>query len=325
METIARFLGKEKVQAYSISERGSCFVKQAMIIMNPSSGKEKALEYVRKVEDALREEAGYDVVVKETTQELDATKFCVSACQDKFDLVVSVGGDGTLHETINGLLDQPHRPKLGVIPLGTVNDFARALHIPLDPDQAIHTLNSTRLRQVDMARINDQLFANVVAAGSLADALSSVTSEEKSKLGAFAYFKQGAKELLGNSVSPLRITHDGGTWEGDAPIFIAALTNSVGGFENLAPDASVDDGLLHCFILHDLNIFNTLTAGFSLLLGNLKAHKDVEYFTTKRVSVSSTEPVKTNVDGEPGPALPIEIHILPSHVQVIVPEDAEIA
>ncbi|NGZ76430.1 diacylglycerol/lipid kinase family protein [Saccharibacillus alkalitolerans] len=298
-------------------------MKQAMIIINPSSGKELALEYLRKVEDILREEAGYDVVVNETTKELDATNFCIDACKQEFDLVVSIGGDGTLHETINGLLDQKHRPKLGVVPLGTVNDFARALHIPLDPEQAIHTLTSSRLRRVDMARINDQLFANVVAAGSLADALSSVTSEDKSKFGAFAYFREGAKELLGSSVSPLSITHDGGTWEGDAPIFIAALTNSVGGFENLAPDAEVDDGLLHCFILHDLNFFNTLTAGVSLLLGNLKGHKDVEYFTTKRVSVTSTEPVKTNVDGEPGPALPIELHILPSHVQVIVPEDAE--
>ena len=294
-----------------------------MVIINPSSGKELALEYLRKVEDVLRNEAGYDVVVNETTKELDATNFCISACEDKFDLVVSIGGDGTLHETINGLLDQTHRPKLGVIPLGTVNDFARALHIPLDPDQAIDTLTSSRLRRVDMARVNDQLFANVVAAGSLADTLSSVSSEDKSKLGALAYFREGVKELLGNSAAPLTIEHDGGTWEGKAPIFIAALTNSVGGFENLAPDASVDDGLLHGFIVHDLNFFNTLTAGFSLLLGNLKDHKDVEYFTSRRIRVASTEAVKTNVDGEPGPALPIELHILPSHVQVIVPEDAD--
>ncbi|MDO3409872.1 diacylglycerol kinase family lipid kinase [Saccharibacillus sp. CPCC 101409] len=298
-------------------------MKQAMIIMNPSSGKERALEYVRKVEDVLRDEAGYDVVVNETTKELDATNFCIGACQDKFDLVVSIGGDGTLHETINGMLDQPHRPNLGVVPLGTVNDFARALEIPLDPEQAIRTLASSRLKRVDMARINDRLFANVVAAGSLADALSSVSSEDKSKLGAFAYFREGVKELLGNSAASLMIEHDGGTWEGQAPIFIAALTNSVGGFEKLAPDASVDDGLLHGFILHDLNFFNTLTAGVSLLQGNLKDHKDVEYFTSKKIRVSSAEPVKTNVDGETGPELPIELHILPSHVCVIVPEEAE--
>ncbi|KTQ67149.1 acylglycerol kinase family protein, partial [Enterobacter cancerogenus] len=108
-------------------------MKKAMIIVNPSSGKEESLQHVRNVEEILREQ-GYAVTVEETAQELDATRFCVTACQEAYDLVISLGGDGTLHETINGFMDQAHRPKLGVIPLGTVNDFARALQIPLSPE-----------------------------------------------------------------------------------------------------------------------------------------------------------------------------------------------
>lgn len=294
-------------------------MKRAMIIMNPSSGKELALEYVQKVEQLLRDEAGYDVIINETAKELDATNYCISACEQCFDLVVSIGGDGTLHETINGLLDQEHRPLLGIIPLGTVNDFARALNIPLNPDQAIRTLLSTHTRSVDMGRLNDELFANVVAAGSLAESLSSVTSEDKSKLGAFAYFREGFKELINGSASPMTIEYDGTVWEGESPLFIATLTNSVGGFERIAPDAQVDDGLLHGFIIHDLNLFNTLAVGTSLLLGNLKGHSDVTYFTAQHIRVSSTSSVRTNVDGEEGPALPIDMHILPGHVEVIVP------
>lgn len=98
------------------------------------------------------------------------------------------------------------------------------------------------------------------------------------------------------------------------------LTNSVGGFENLIPDAAVDDGLLHCFIIQDLSILNTITASISLLLGSLKDHKDVVYFTTQNVTVSSPEAVRTNVDGEEGPILPITLSVLPRHIQVIVPE-----
>ncbi|WP_411344427.1 diacylglycerol/lipid kinase family protein [Paenibacillus sp. WLX1005] len=295
-------------------------MKRAMVIINPSSGKEQAQEYVEKVEQLLRDEAGYDVVINETAKELDATKYCASACADCFDLVVSIGGDGTLHETINGLLDQQHRPQLGVIPLGTVNDFARALNIPLQTDEAIRTLLSSNTRKVDMARLNDQLFANVVAAGSMAESLSSVSSEDKSKLGALAYFREGFRELVGGSASPLVIEYDGQTWSGESPLFIATLTNSVGGFEKIAPDAEVDDGLLHGFIIHNLNLFNTLAVGTSLLLGNLKDHQDVTYFTARQITVSSTEPVRTNVDGEEGPTLPIHMHILPAHVDVIVPE-----
>ncbi|WP_068776565.1 diacylglycerol kinase family protein [Paenibacillus sp. FJAT-26967] len=295
-------------------------MKQAMIIMNPSSGKENALKHVSSVKDILLAQ-GYEVTVKETEKERDATNFCITACEQSCDLVVSIGGDGTLHETINGFIDQDHRPRLGIVPLGTVNDFARALQIPLQPEKAIQTLTSSRVQTVDMGRLNGRLFVNVVAAGSIAESLSSVTSEDKSKLGAFAYLKEGIKELMSSHAHPLHIRYDDQTWEGESPLFLAALTNSVGGFEKLAPDAAVDDGLLHCFIIKDLHLFNTLTASLSLLFGSLKNHKDVIYFTAKHVTVSSAEAVRTNVDGEEGPPLPINLSTMPRHIEVIVPEE----
>jgi len=291
-----------------------------MIIVNPSSGKEAALEHVRHTEQVLSAH-GYIVTCMETAKELDATRYCITACKECYDLVVSIGGDGTLHETINGIIDQEHHPRLGVVPLGTANDFARALQIPLQPEQAIQSLTSSRTKTVDIGRLNDRLFVNVVAAGPIAESLSSVSSEEKTKLGTFAYIKEGIKQLTSTSSHPLVIQYDENSWQGESPLFLAVLTNSVGGFESLIPDAAVDDGLLHCFIIKDLNILNTLTVSVSLLLGNLKNHKDVVYFTAKHVSVSSTESVRTNVDGEEGPSLPITLSVLPRHIQVIVPEE----
>jgi YegS/Rv2252/BmrU family lipid kinase len=295
-------------------------MRQAMIIINPSSGKEEALEHVRNAEQVLSEQ-GYQVTIMETAKELDATRYCITACKECYDLVVSIGGDGTLHETINGLTDQEHHPKLGVVPLGTANDFARALQIPLIPEQAIQTLASANVKTVDVGQINDRLFGNVVAVGSIAGSLSSVASEDKTKLGSLAYLKEGLKHLTSPTAHPLVIHYDEQIWQGESPLFLAVLTNSVGGFENLIPDAAVDDGLLHCFILQDLSIFNTITASVSLLLGNLKNHKDVVYFTAQNVRVSSPESVRTNVDGEEGPTLPLTLDVLPSHIQVIVPEE----
>lgn len=295
-------------------------MRQAMIIINPSSGKEEAGEYVRYAERVLADQ-GYLVTIKETAKELDATRYCITACEGCYDLVVSIGGDGTLHETLNGLLNQKHHPKLGVVPLGTANDFARALQIPLNPEKAIQTLTSSRVKTVDIGQLNDRLFANVVAVGSIAESLSSVSSEDKTKLGTFAYLKEGLIKLTNASAHPLVIQHDEETWQGESPLFLAVLTNSVGGFESLIPDAAVDDGLLHCFIIKDLSIFNTLTASVSLLLGNLKNHKEVVYFTAKNVTLSSSESVRTNVDGEEGPSLPITLSVIPRHIQVIVPEE----
>ncbi|WP_054942496.1 diacylglycerol/lipid kinase family protein [Paenibacillus ihuae] len=294
-------------------------MEQAMIIINPTSGKEEGPAHITMVEEILRAK-GYEITINETQKAGDATSFCIAACEEGYELVVSIGGDGTLHEVINGLGGQLHRPKLGIIPLGTVNDFARAIGLPLVPEEAIKALASSSTRAVDAGRLNDRLFINVVAAGAIAESVSSVTSEDKSKLGALAYFKEGIKELTGNTAHHLTITHDGEIWEGDSPLFIAALTNSVGGFERLAPGAAVDDGLIHCFIIKDLTILSTLTASISLLLGNLSNHKDVIYFTARSVTVQSSDSMRTNVDGEEGPALPIRLSVLPHYIEVIVPE-----
>ncbi|WP_151733507.1 diacylglycerol/lipid kinase family protein [Paenibacillus tengchongensis] len=295
----------------------------AMIIVNPSSGKEEAPQYAESARSALQA-AGYTVTVRETLQEGDAADYCRSACENGYHLVVSIGGDGTLHEVINGLEHQPHRPKLGIVPLGTVNDFARALRIPLDPEQAVSALTSPAVHKVDVGRMNNRLFINVVAAGPLAESLSGVSSEDKTRLGALAYLKEGVGALTGGarSAHPLSIAYDGQLWEGHAPLFVAALTNSVGGFEKLAPEAAVDDGLLHCYIFQDLTLFSTLTAGLSLLLGNLKNHKDVIYFKAKQVSITSQDTVRTNVDGEEGPPLPVTLSTIPRYIEIIVPEDS---
>lgn len=116
-------------------------MEQAMIIVNPTSGKEEGAGYVQLAMDILAEQ-GYTVTVMETQKEGDATIFSTTACKQGFSLVVSIGGDGTLHEVINGLSGEPDCPKLGIIPLGTVNDFARAIGLSLNPEEAVRTLAS---------------------------------------------------------------------------------------------------------------------------------------------------------------------------------------
>ncbi|WP_175989202.1 diacylglycerol kinase family protein [Bacillus sp. Marseille-Q1617] len=293
-------------------------MKNAMLIVNPSSGKEEALNYVEEIEGILNKQ-GYEVNVSQTEKELDATRFCQSACKDEYDLVVSLGGDGTLHETINGLIDEHHRPKLGIIPMGTVNDFARALNIPLNPEKAIDVLRHHQTRMVDIGTFNDDYFVNIVAVGALAEATYDVTPEEKTKLGPLAYVVEGMKTLASNPSYPLTIEHDGEKWEGDSLLFLAALTNSIGGFENLAPDAEVDDGVLHCYIINDINVLKLPAILTSILAGKLKKNKDVTYFKARELRISSFEELNTNVDGEEGRKLPIELGIMPNHIDVMVP------
>jgi diacylglycerol kinase (ATP) len=291
---------------------------KAMIILNPSSGKEKANDYVQKIEQTLRGKYS-QIDIRTTEKEGDAAAFATEACVALYDTVITLGGDGTVNEAINGLAEQSHRPTLGIIPLGTINDFARALHIPLDPFQAISLLEEENIRGVDIGKIDEGYFANVLAVGSIAEASYSVTAEQKTRLGSIAYFMEGAKSFISGDSIQLKVEHENGTWEGDTFLLLAALTNSVGGFESLAPDADVNDGKFHVFIIKKMSIPRIASIIPSLLKGELKESEEVEYVRTSYLNVSSTKGHIVNIDGEEGQALPFHAKVLPVHLNIIIP------
>ncbi|HZG73550.1 MAG TPA: diacylglycerol kinase family protein, partial [Chondromyces sp.] len=261
--------------------------------------------------------------IRLTEKEGDARRLAEEACQRKIDTVVSVGGDGTLNEIINGLAEKEYRPSLGVIPLGTVNDFARALGIPLKAEQAIHLIKEKVKKQVDIGKLNDHYFLNIVALGGIAEATAEVSTEMKTTLGSLAYLLEGMKSLRAKTPFSLEIETEGGRWKGEAFLFLAALTNSVGGFEKLAPEAEPDDGKLHCFIINELNLPQLFLIIPALLRGELKEHSKVQFFRTDKVRIHSLEPLKANMDGEEGDEVPLDIQVLPSHLEIFVPGEED--
>lgn len=292
---------------------------KAMIIMNPSSGKEKANDYVQKIEETLRGKYS-QIDIRKTEKEGDAAAFATEACVALYDAVIVMGGDGTVNEAINGLAEQSHRPALGIIPLGTINDFARALNIPLGPYEAIAILDDQHTAGVDIGKIDEGYFANVLAVGSIAEASYNVTAEQKTKLGSLAYFLEGAKSFISGESIQLKVEHEDGTWEGETFLLLAALTNSVGGFEALAPDADVNDGKFHAFIFKKMSFPRIATLIPSLLKGDLKESEEIEYVRTSFLNVSSNKGHVVNIDGEEGQTLPFHAKVLPGHLNVFVPK-----
>lgn len=292
---------------------------KAMIICNPSAGKEKARDLLPTAISNLKEV--YDeVYVRETKQEGDAVVFAQDACVEQYDAVISMGGDGTVSETINGLAEQRHRPAFGLIPLGTVNDFARALSIPLDPEEAACVVSSQRTKAADIGKINNQFFMNVLAVGAVAEATYNVSVKQKTLLGPLAYLIEGGKALVKKTPFKLTVEHDSGKWQGESYLMVAALTNSVGGFNTVAPDARINDGKIHVLIIKDLSLPNIMKIVPSLLWGELKKHDQVEYFQTSFLDVSSDEELAVNIDGDEGVPLPFRAQILNQHLNVIVPK-----
>ncbi|MBO4106964.1 diacylglycerol/lipid kinase family protein [Streptococcus suis] len=291
-------------------------MKEALLVVNPSSGGEKAPEFQKQAKEKL--ETYFDrVVVKETQKAGDATSFTKEAAQNGFDSVFVMGGDGTVNEGISGLANQEFRPNFGFFPLGTVNDLARALGIPLDPAVAIENFDPERKRLLDIGQVNNSYFMNVVAIGAIPQAINNVDPEEKTRYGKMAYFINGFKELLNNQSYEFEIELDQETETITSTTLLIGLTNSIGGFETLLPNAKVDDGLLHLVYFKDSHFLDTISAIPQLMGGVTETSASLGYKTFEEGTIKLSEGELTiNLDGDEGDQLPIHIKVLPSHLTV---------
>ena len=290
------------------------------LIVNPSSGGEMASSYLELMETQLRN-MFEEVTVKETGKQGDAMKFAYEAAKNGHEAVFCMGGDGTVNETINGLAAAGTDVSFGFVPLGTVNDLARALGIPLDPGQAIEMFETAVLLDLDIGKVNDRYFVSNVAAGAIPEAVEEVSVEQKTKLGPLAYFIEGGKALANQPMNRFRITVDEETFTQESPLLLIALTNSIASFERFMPQAEVDDGKMRMVVFKEFSLLDSLKILPQLIMGELKNSDTVIYRTFKHATVAIADGDKliTNVDGDEGPAFPLEIAILPSFIKVYGP------
>jgi diacylglycerol kinase (ATP) len=239
------------------------------------------------------------------------------------DLILAVGGDGTVNEVINGLIDGQHRTPLAILPAGTANDFAFAMKIPRDIDEYCAMIRQFRTIPVDAGRAGQTCFLNVVAGGMLTDLAYKVPSETKTVLGQMAYVLSGAIDLPAQLFSsiPISLRSTEKTIEDDILLFIISNTRSVGGFRNLAPRASVSDGLLDVLAIHKQGIFELLPLMLQMVNGDHLNNSGVSYFQTSRLEIACRNQcqLQLDIDGEPGQMLPIVIEVLPGAIRLLVP------
>jgi diacylglycerol kinase (ATP) len=292
--------------------------KRARIIYNPTSGRELFRKHLPEALEKL-ERAGYETSAHATTCEGDATKAAHLAVERGFDTVIAAGGDGTLNEVVNGLARHDYRPKFGVIPMGTTNDFARALHIPRDIQGAVDVITAGETIPVDVGRMNNRFFINIAGGGRLTELTYEVPSKLKTMLGQLAYYLKGIEMLPSIKPTNVRIEYDGQVFEGESLLFLIGLTNSVGGFEKLAPDSSVNDGLFTLLILKKTNLAEFIRIAGLALRGEHLNDPHVIYTKAKHINVRSSDQVLVNLDGELGGEIPAEFENLYRHLDVFAP------
>lgn len=296
--------------------------KRARIIYNPTSGREAIRRDLVDIL-AVYEKAGYETSAFATTASpKSAEKEARRAALDGFDLLVAAGGDGTINEVVNGVAPLENRPKLAIIPAGTTNDFARALRIPRnEPFEAASVILKDQSALMDVGRANEEYFINIAAGGSISELTYKVPSKLKSMYGYLAYVVKGAELIPRTKPMHLRVKHDEGIYEGSSSMFFLALTNSVGGFESIVPDAKLNDGKFTVLIVKTTKIPEIMTLITEVLNGG--RHVDdpnLIYVKSSHVEVESLnadEKVMVNLDGEYGGDAPMVFENFQKHIEIV--------
>lgn len=275
-------------------------MKTLLFIFNPHAGKGVIRGHLPGVLDAFTK-AGYLVTAYPTQSKSDATRIAAEL-GGQFDRVVCCGGDGTLSETIAGLLTLDPAPVLGYLPAGTTNDFSRNLHLPKTLEDAARTAVTGPVHKCDVGLFNHKTFIYVAAFGAFTDVSYDTPQEFKNAFGHLAYLLQGVTRLGSIKSYSLEITHDEGDLEGEFIYGMVSNTVSVGGFKGLPPSAvSLDDGLFEVLLVRRPKSLPELQSIITALL----QQKTVEggaviALHTSRLHVTSQEPLPWTLDGEYG-------------------------
>jgi diacylglycerol kinase (ATP) len=298
-------------------------MKRARIIYNPTSGREIFKKNLPEVLQKL-EQAGYETSCHATTCAGDATEAAKVAVERRFDVVIAAGGDGTINEVVNGIAGQDYRPRLGIIPVGTTNDFARAINVPRTIEGAIDVIVEGVTKPIDLGCVTNDgethYFVNIAGGGRLTELTYEVPSKLKTMLGQLAYYLKGMEMLPSIKPTSVEIEYDGKFFGGEIMFFLVSLTNSVGGFEKLAPDSSLDDGMFDLIILKKANLAEFIRIATLALRGEHINDPHIIYTKANRVKIHTNDKMQLNLDGEYGGLLPGEFVNLYRHVEIFVPK-----
>ncbi len=297
------------------------------LIINQAAGGGKPEKVVPEVENILQT-FHLPYHISWTSSPGGAVDLAKEAAERGTDIVVSVGGDGTINEIVNGLLPVKKDlvpSKLGIIPAGWANDFIKSTTIPNDVEKACQIIKNGKIQKIDTGLINEEIyFLNVFGIGFDAE-IAALANQIKTNhphwktLSAYVYVFATIRKLL----SPLpsfqaKITIDQQVIEGEI-LFLAIANGKVeGGKFNIAPDAKIDDGLFDICIVRKMGRLRCLHLLPTVIKGTHQHLKEVSFFKGKEILVETDRPVISQVAGEKLPAQnKFHIKVLPKTVDLL--------
>jgi lipid kinase YegS len=286
----------------------------SLLILN---GKGAGNPELREAINQLRDD-GVEIHVRVTWEKGDAARYLKEACQLGVATVIAGGGDGTINEVATAMIhcEERHIPALGLIPLGTANDFATSVGVPNELDKALKLAIAANATAIDIARVNDRTCFINMATGGFGTRITTETPEKlKAALGGVSYLIHGLMRMDTLKADRCEIRGEDFHWQGDALVIGIGNGRQAGGGQQLCPDALINDGLLH------LRIFT----GEELLpaLFNTLSRPDENPNLVDGVSswfeVTAPHDITFNLDGEPMTGREFRIEILPDALHCRLP------
>jgi diacylglycerol kinase (ATP) len=287
--------------------------RKALFIINPISGGKKKDGVPELIEKHLDTNLFKPVIV--FSDGVSHARQIAKEAVDKFDLVVAVGGDGTVNEVASAIVGS--NTTLGIVPFGSGNGLARFLHIPMDTQKAIEMLGKGKAITIDSGKLNGQSFFNMAGMGFDAH-ISEVFSHTK-KRGFITYIKSSIKEVIKYKPQIYNLNIDGKDYEREAFMLSFANSSQYGNDAHISPNASVQDGLLDVCVIKPFPLWRFFEMGIRMILKATDKTKYVEIIRGQHIIVKRAEPGPLHLDGEPQMAgMDAEVMLVPHSLKVIV-------
>jgi YegS/Rv2252/BmrU family lipid kinase len=291
---------------------------KVLVIANPIAGGGKAREQAEALESELVAR-GHSVEIFLTEKAGDGAERAGRIGPD-VDCIVSVGGDGTLNDVINGLPDGNQVP-ITQLPSGTANILAHELGFPTEPRSTADLIDTGEVHHIDMGLVGDRRFLMVVSVGFDAMVTQYILKNRGGKLGYRGYVRPILEVLKDYVPAKLAVTVDD-----ELPVacegVIASSTRNYGGLFKIAGDARPDSGKLHVCIIEKASLKDIIQLGIAGLMRGVAKHRGVDYRTGSRVAIRAEEPAPVEIDGDYAGTTPIDIELRPGAIPILVPAAA---
>lgn len=296
------------------------------VILNGLSGKKKF--FYSKLLPVIQEQG--EAVVFETRSRSDAFDFSVKAASEKYDLIIAAGGDGTIHQVVNGMLSTnlsiDQLPMLSILPAGSGNDFARTINITLDPIALRKRLTDLSLWKIDVGLVrfkkeNEEsasaYFINVASAGMGPEVLNRMSSGKKRLGSAVAYYVAILTTFLSYRCMPVTIKTS--AWEWSNRLRTLAIGNGkfFGSGLCIAPEAKPNDGIFSAFICGAVSVFDFVRYSSTLKSSRKIDHPKIEYRIAEKLELTSESPCRIEADGELLGFLPANVEVVPGRIKFL--------